>query len=58
MKFIREEKAGGIKQSGAGLELIMTPGTMILPGRDFMGLAPLIQNTGIVPLSALGDKSG
>ncbi len=57
MEFIREEKVGSIKQSGAGLEMIMTAGTMILPAGDLKRLAPLIQNPGIVPLRTLGDKS-
>jgi len=57
MEFIREKKAGNIKHPGAGLKLIMTPGAMIFPGGDFMGLAPLIQSSRIDPLRTLGDKS-
>jgi len=58
MGFIREEKVGNIKQPGAALELIMASGAMILPGGDFMGLAPSVPSSEVDPLRALGDQSG
>ena len=57
MVFIREEKAGNIKQPGAALKLIMTSGTMILPGGDLKSLAPSVPSPGINPLRTLGDQS-
>ena len=58
MGFLREEKRGTIKQPGAGLKLVATSGTMILPGGDFRGAVPPFLYVGVKPFRALGDQSG